>query len=237
MAMAFFLIFNFPYMKNITLLVVSMVFVGCVSTSSPDSSKIVDIQFRLDNVGFLVQRGDDVLNIEEVRFLVEEFAAFSPSGQDSINTITPLAFFYTTGDVGLPRGILFVNAGALVTNTFQSARYIVRPANETDPFSINEFRIGEQLMTAVITGTYNGQGFRIGSQFNQIYNFTFPQFTLDNTFETARFTLEGDAGSWFIDQSSNTILSPFASANVAAIFQKMRDGLTINARAQDLTDN
>lgn len=206
---------------------------GCLSEPDVETARRVDIYFQGENLGESITRGDNVLVVEEFKFIVRKFQLVTIDSVvlESADNLNSLVFSYRDTFMG-DRLVISLPLGLVDLDIFKGYTLFINRVRNTDNILDSDFFGDTENYSFVVHGVYNGQNFTIKVSDEFVRPFVLdPPVTLSDDKETLLIRTLLDVENVFIDASDNSIIDPLDEGNYSAIFTLFRNNIRIEASA------
>lgn len=214
---------------------ISMLLSSCIQTPEPEVPKRVSFIFNADNVGNSIVVGSDSIQVNEIKFLADQFDLRLTDGVILQTGVDALVLAYRSGFAGQDQNILTANIGFEDIDRFQGVDLFVDQPEQGDNIQDVDFFGEENNFSFIIEGIYNDRVFSYNSGVSFTKSFNFEEIIeLNNEKETLALRVMLDVREVLVNQTENTILDPQDPANKAAIDSLFRESIDVESFAVDV---
>lgn len=202
---------------------------GCLTTPEPNEPLRVELLFEVDEMGETFERGDDSINITQLKFTIDRFNLIAEdsslvleSGEEFDSIIFNYSEEFTDKNL-----VLGVQLGFEDVSAFEGYEMFVRPVTQFDSINDQDFFGSENNYSFIVKGEYNGEEFTYNS------SLSFDKFQELGTVQVGqkRETLVIDKmvviSDLFVDESEQRIINPTDPENESLINSRFIENLLI----------
>lgn len=227
-------------MNKIKILIAFGLIVSLAAGCLPDEESLIpnriDFRFNVENVGTEIKRGQDSIEVREVKFLLDKFILDTDTdARLPSDGVDALVLRYVPSD-GQDEEIIATPIQYDFEN-FTGVELLVDKANQDDAIDDDDFKDGDETYAFIFKGKYNGNDFvyRSKVQFSKLFEFP-STVTLTADKETLVLRILTNVEEWIVDPDTDQVIDPTDTQNISKIDSLLEVSLGVDAYADTSVD-
>jgi len=204
---------------------------GCIPDRESVVPSRVDVRFNVSNLDTDLGDGQDTVNINTVKILLDKFNLLTPD-EDTIQTnVDGIILSFDSNNLNNDEVVFQAAIGFEDFRSFKALDVFVEKAEQTDSIFDQDLKTPNDTYSFVLKGTFNDQSFTYQSQVKFQKLFEFDPITLDENTETLQLRILTDILDFMIDRQTREILSPNNPDDIVKIDSLLEVSLLLDASA------
>lgn len=206
---------------------VSFLFISCIQTSDPEVPSRIYYLFNVENVGNVLEAGEDSIKIDEFKIVADKFNLLL-SGEGKLQSQpNAIIMAYRTENDGDDEVVLSADIGYQDVNQFNGLELFISPPDDSDNIQDSDFFGDDNNYSFIFKGTFNDKDFTYKSDVSFQKDFNFSEITLTNDKRHLVIRVLSNIENVFINESNQNILNPANEENKSMIDSLAKSSLNI----------